>query len=140
MNISQFKLFVTNLFKSLISKCDAQAKADAATIAQLSADISTLTGTVKDLESALATSKDEAAKAIVSQVMAQADALNELSSELEATFNPSPVADAVADAVQESPEVVTPVEVINAETIGEPVATATEVSDAAVASIGDAAE
>ena len=140
MNISQFKEFVLNLFTGLIAKCDAQAKAYATTIAQMSADADALAAKVKELESALVASQDEAAKAIASQAMAQADALNQLSSELEATFNPSPVADAVAEAVQESPEVVTPVEVINAETIGEPVETPTAVSDAAVASIGDAAE
>lgn len=139
MQFQQFKMFVLDLIKTLILKCDTQAKADAATISKLSADAEALAAKVKELESALVASKDEAAKALASQAAAQADDLNALSSELQATFNPTPVADAVAVASEEAGEVVTPVEVTEAVTIDEPVATAPEVAEAAVAAIGEAA-
>lgn len=137
MNLMQFKTFVITLITSIITKGDDRAAKDAATIAKLSADANELRGTVKELQAALATSQDTAAKALVNQAADQAVALDALSTELEETFNPSPTADAVAEVVKESPEVVTPPVVEAAETIGDSLPTAPEVTAAAVEAIAE---
>lgn len=135
MNLMQFKTFVITLINSIITKGDDRAAKDAATIAQLSADANELRGTVKELQAKLADSQDTGAKALVNLAADQAVALDTLSTELEETFNPTPTADAVAEVVKESPEVVTPPAVEAAETIGEAVETAPEVAVEAVEAI-----
>jgi hypothetical protein len=136
VNLSQFKTFVIALITGIIAKGDGRAAKDAATIAQLSADANTLRGTVKELEAALVASEDAAAKALVAKASEQAIALDTLSTELEETFNPTPVADAVAEAVTESPEVATPPVVESSDVIGEAVPTPPDVAAAAVEAIG----
>ena len=135
MSLMQFKIFVITLINSIISKGDDRAAKDAATIAKLSADANELRGTVKELQAALAASEDAAAKALANQAADQAVALDALSTELEETFNPTPVADAVAEVVKDAPEVVTPPVVEAAETIGEAVVTPPAVAEAAVEAI-----
>lgn len=135
MNLMQFKIFVITLINSIISKGDDRAAKDAATIAKLSADAAELRGTVEQLKAELASSQESAAKALVNQAADQAAALDSLSTELEQTFNPTPVADAVSEAVADAPEVVTPPAVEAAATIGEAVATPPEVVAEAVEAI-----
>jgi hypothetical protein len=95
---------------------------------------------VDQLQAALSASQDAASKALASQAADQASALDSLSSELQATFNPTPVADAVAVAVEESPVIETPAIVEAAQTLEEPVATEVAVVEAAVEAIAAAAE
>lgn len=139
MNLSQFKIFVISLIQAIIAKGDDRAAADAVTIAKLSADAAELSATVEQLKVAIAASQDSAAKALANQAADQASALDSLSTELEQTFNPTPVADAVSEAVESAPEVKTPEAVENAETIGEAVPTEPAVVESAVAAIEAAA-
>jgi hypothetical protein len=138
MNLSQFKIFVISLIRSIIAKGDERAAADAATIAKVSADAAELSATVEQLKVALAESQDSGAKALVNQAADQAAGLDSLTTELQETFNPTPVADAVAETVQQSPEVTTPPEVTAADTIGEAEPTAITVVEAAIGAIADA--
>ncbi|MGL5062855.1 MAG: hypothetical protein ACRC62_23005 [Microcoleus sp.] len=140
MDLNAFKTFVVKLIQAIISKGDDRAAKDAVTIAKLSADAAELKAKVDELTAALAAADAAKVAEIAAVVQGQADALNVLSSELEAQFNPTPVADAVAEVVKESPEVVTPPAVEAATTIGEATPTEPAVVEAAVEAIEAAAE
>jgi predicted trehalose synthase len=135
MDTASFKAFLMKFIKSIVARCDEQAKADASTIADLSAKASALEAKVAELSAALAESSDATAKATAAVVAAQAAELNALTTELESTFNPSPAADAIAVVVTETPEISTPAVVEDATTLDEPEETPAEVSDAAIAAV-----
>jgi hypothetical protein len=131
MNLAQFKTFVISLINSIISKGDDRAAKDAATIAKISADAAALAATVAELKAALAASQDAGTAALAAKT---SDALT---TELQNTFNPTPVADAVAEVVAEAPEVETPDVVAKAPEVGTVTPTPTVVVEAAVEAIGN---
>ena len=136
MNLAAFKAFVTELISNIIAKCDAQARKDAETIATISAKAEELS---KALEAANA-AVEEAKAAALASATAQAAELDALTTELQSTFNPTPVADAVAVAVEASPEVETPVAVGDAVTIDTADSTPVEVVEASLEAIEAAVE
>jgi predicted trehalose synthase len=137
MNLAQFKTFVISLINSIISKGDDRAAKDAATIAKISADAAALAATVAELKAALAASQDAGTAALAAKTSEQASALDALTTELQNTFNPTPVADAVAEVVAEAPEVETPSVVAKAPEFGTVTPTPPVVVEAAVEAIGN---
>lgn len=135
MNLSAFRSFILDLISGIISKTDAQARKDAETIATISAKSAELS---KALDAALADTEAAKAEALVAAV-AQAAELDELTTELQSTFNPTPVADAVAVAVEASPDVETPAPVGDATTINTADPTPSEVIDASLEALAEAA-
>jgi aminopeptidase N len=136
MNLAAFKAFVTELISNIIAKCDAQARKDAEAIATISAKAEELS---KALEAANA-AVEEAKAAALAAATAQAAELDALTTELQNTFNPTPVADALAVAVEASPEVETPVSLFDAVTIDTADSTPVEVVEASLDAIEAAAE
>ena len=136
MNLAAFKAFVIELIGSIIAKCDAQARKDAETIATISAKAEELS---KALEAANA-AVEEAKVAALAAATAQAAELDALTTELQNTFNPTPVADAVATAVEESPRVDTPALLEEVTTIDTAEPTQSEVTEASLEAIADSVE
>ena len=136
MNLAAFKAFVTELISNIIAKCDAQARKDAEAIATISAKAEELS---KALEAANA-AVEEAKAAALATAAAQAAELDALTTELQNTFNPTPVADALAVAVEASPEVETPAPIDGGITIGTSEPTRDEVIEASLDAIEAAVE
>jgi chromosome segregation ATPase len=144
----QFKLFVSALIRTIAQKGDAAAAAAQAKIAELSAGLEAANQTIQalqaknaDLQTAIA-AKDaalvtaEAVKvnALTEQAAETITQLNDLSSALEAEFNPTPATDAAAEAIAES-TVTTPAAIESSETIGESTPTPAAVLDAVIEAV-----
>lgn len=140
MNLPEFKLFVVQLIKSIIQLGDSKAQSYQVQLQELSEKNAELAATIEKLSAALGEAEASKATALMEAAQEQAASLSELSSQLSGEFNPTPVADAVAAAVEAAPEVVTPDVVESSDTIDEPEPTPVAVSDAAVEAIAEAAE
>jgi hypothetical protein len=136
MNLAAFKAFVTELISNIIAKCDAQARKDAETIATISAKAEELSKALEVANAAV----EEAKAAALATATRQAKYLDVLTTELQQTFNPTPVADALAVAVEASPEVETPVAVGDAVTIDTADSTPVEVVEASLEAIAESVE
>jgi hypothetical protein len=135
MDLSKYKMLIVRIITAIIGKCDTKATEYQATIAKISAEAAELRATNASLAAALEAKDAEKAQALLDQSAAQSKALDELTSELEAEYNPTPVADAVAVIVRDEPAIVTPPEVVQAVTLDSAEATPEVVAEAAVEAI-----
>jgi hypothetical protein len=138
MDLSKYKMLIVRIITAVIGKCDAKATEYQATIAKISAEAAELRATNASLAAALEAKDAELAQALLDQSAAQSAALDVLTSELEAEYNPTPVADAVAVIVRDEPAIVTPPEVVQAVTLETSEATPEVVAEAAVDAIATA--
>jgi hypothetical protein len=136
MNLAAFRAFVTDLISDIVSKCDAQARKDAEAIATISAKAEELSKALEASNAAV----EEAKAAALATATTQAAELDALTTELQNTFNPTPVADALAVAVESSPEVETPAAFEDAVMINTADSTPVEVVEASLEAIEAAVE
>lgn len=137
MNFEAFKNAMTELLRTVVRKGDAKGESDKAKIEKLSADLTIANQTIAQLQAAIAAKDEATTAALAAQSADLLGQLDTLSSELAAEFNPTSTADAVAEAVSETPEIVTPDEVEEATTIGTNEVTPPEVVEAAIIAVED---
>ena len=134
-NLQEFRAFLVPFISGIVTQVDSSAKAAQAKNAELSATIADMSQTIADLRSAL-DGKDKAkSDALMDQAEQQSIGLADLAQELNDTFNPTPAADAVAEAVKAAPEIATPELVEASETLGTPEPTEAVVVDAAIEAV-----
>lgn len=139
-SFEEFRESMFTLIRIVIQKGDANGSKDKATIDKLSADLSAANVLISQLQAAIVAKDQAQSEALAAQSSELLGYLDTLSTDLSNEFNPTSTADAVAEAVQESPEIETPVEVTEATTIGTSEETPPEVAEAAIAAIEDSAE
>ncbi len=137
MKFEKFRAAMITLIQVIVEKGDRNGTADKAKIDKLSADLSAANAKVQELVAALAAKDIELATALADENASALAELDALSTDLQAQFNPTSTADAVAEAVVESPDIETPEIVEEATTIGTNEETPAEVTDAAVEAIAE---
>lgn len=140
MDIESFKAAMVKIIRTVVEKGDARGQSDKAKIEKLSADLTIANQTIAQLQAALAAKDEASVAALAAQSAELLGQLDLLSSELAAEFNPTSTADAIAEAVAEAPEIITPTEVSEATTLGTSEPTPPEVVEAAIVAIEEAAE
>lgn len=138
MNIEFFKSAMVRLIRTVVEKGDSRGASDKSKIDKLSADLSIANQTIAQLQAALAAKDEASVSALAAQSADLLGQLDLLSTELAAEFNPTSTADAVAEAVAEAPEIITPTEVEEATTLGTNEETPPEVVEAAIVAVEDA--
>jgi outer membrane murein-binding lipoprotein Lpp len=137
MKFEKFRAAMVTLIQVIVEKGDRNGTADKAKIDKLSAASTAANAKVQELVAALAAKDIELATALAQENASALVELDALSTELEQTFNPTATADAVAEAVVETPEIETPEIVEEATTIGTNEETSQSVTDAAVEAIAE---
>jgi hypothetical protein len=135
MKFEKFRTAMITLIQVIVEKGDRNGAADKAKIDKLSADLASANAKIGVLIAALASKDIELVTTLARESESALAELNALSSDLQAQFNPTSTADAVAEAVVEAPEIETPEIVEEATTLGTNEATPVEVTEAAVEAI-----
>lgn len=134
-NFSDFKSFLLNLLKQIVESGDAKARQLQAKVEELSAELSAAYKTIGELEDQVKESENAKTKALAAQLAEQLAMLDALSTEIAESYNPTPVADAVINAVKDSDTMPTPEIISTVQTLDVHEPTMVEVSDAAVDAI-----
>jgi hypothetical protein len=137
-SIDDFKNFLISLVRGIVSAGDAKLAAYKVQIDTLSADLTIANETIAELKSAIAANDLALAAIKVETASTQVAALDQLSTDLAAEFNPTLTADAVSEAVTVEPAIETPVEVTEATEIGTSEPTPETVVESAIVAIEEA--
>jgi hypothetical protein len=137
-SIDDFKNFLISLVRGIVSAGDAKLAAYKVQIDTLSADLTIANETIAELKSAIAANDLALAAIKVETASTQVAALDQLSTDLAAEFNPTLTADAVSETVTVEPAIETPVEVTEATEIGTSEPTPEAVVESAIVAIEEA--
>jgi predicted carbohydrate-binding protein with CBM5 and CBM33 domain len=140
LTFADFRNFVISLINTIIDRVDKKAAEQQVKLDKLSADLTAANETIVSLNAALAAKEQEKAAELAALAASQIGDLDQFSTELAEQFNPTPGKDAAAEVVIDEPEIVTPPIVEESSEVGTGEATPSEVSDAAVEAIADAAD
>lgn len=134
-SLQEFRAFLVPFIAGIVNQVDTNAQAAQAKDAERQIKEDELLATISELRATIESKDKVKTDALLDQAEQQSIDLTELRQELVAMFNPTPAADAVAEAVKAAPEIATPAVVEASETLGAPEPTEAVVVDAAIEAV-----